>query len=59
MEEFPEDFDVDTPDGILHIHIDRFVYELFLLQKMLAERGMSLELTDYESCKGEDEYNSY
>ena len=61
MEESPinEDFDIDTPDGIVHIHFDRFEYELFLMQKMLAEIGMSLEVIYYESCKGEDEYNGY
>lgn len=59
MEESPSnyDFDLDTPDGIVNIHFDRFEYELFLMQKMLAEIGMSLEVIDYDSCKREDEYN--
>lgn len=59
MEESPSnyDFDLDTSDGIVHIHFDRFEYEPFLMQKILAEVGMSLEI--YESCKGEEEYNGY
>ena len=33
MEESPSnyDFDLDTTDGIVHIHLDRFEYELFLM----------------------------